>query len=140
MRGDFIDKYPTLAEAYMKTELEAQRYMLDPNNWSKVIDMLSRHATGMSKRILWYSLYGQIPPQVGGTKERAWRTFIWTDQLRQNIGDMYGFLHKEKVIKYDKPLPGTIDDSIARKVLKDAKLKSPLGSIIGQQASKDPFK
>jgi NitT/TauT family transport system substrate-binding protein len=140
MRGDFIDKYPKLAEAYIKAELDAQRYMLDPNNREKVIDMLSKHATGMSKRILWYSIYGQIPPQVGGTKERAWRPFIWTDQLRRNIFDMYGFLHKEKIIKYDKPFQGTIDDTIAQKVLKDAKFKSPLGSIIGQPPSSDPFK
>ncbi len=140
MRGDFIDKYPNLAEAYIKTELEAQRYMLDPNNWSKVIDMLSKHATGMSKRVLWYSLYGQIPPQEGGAKVRALRTFIWTDQLRRNIFDTYSFLHKEKIIKYDKPFMGTIDDTIAQKVLKDEKLTSPLGSIIGQPPSKDPFK
>ena len=140
MRGDFIDKYPKVAEAYIKAELDAQRYMLDPKNQEKVIDMLSKHATGMSKRILWYSIYGQIPPQVGGSKERAWRPFVWTDQLRRNIFDMYGFLHKEKIIKYDKPFQGTIDDTIAQKVLKDAKLKSPLGSIIGKPPSSDPFK
>ncbi|MCL4490748.1 MAG: ABC transporter substrate-binding protein [Nitrospirae bacterium] len=138
MRGDFIDKYPHLAAAYIKAELEAQRYMVDPRNWDRVIDMLSKYATGIPKRVLWYSLYGQIPPEVGGTKERAVRAFIFTNDLRKNIEDMYVFLHKEKIIRYDKPLPGTIDDAIARKVLKAEKLKSPLGTIIGQPASKAP--
>jgi len=138
MRADFIEKYPQIAEGYMKAELEAQRYMIDPKNWDKVIDMLSKHATGMPKKVLWYSLYGQIPKEVGGTKERAWRAFVWTDELKKNIEDMYVFLHKEKIIRFDAPLPGTIDDSIARKVLKDEKLKSPLGSIVGQPASKAP--
>ena len=122
MRGDFMDKHPQLAEAYIKTELEAQRYMLAPENWSNVIEMLSKHATGVSKRVLWYSLYGQIPQEVGGAKERGVKAFVWTDELRKNIEDMYIFLSKEKVIKYDKPLAGTIDDSIARKVLKEAGL------------------
>lgn len=138
MRGDFIDKYPHLAEAYIKAELEAQRYMVDPMNWDRVIDMLSKYATGMPKKVLWYSLYGQIPPEVGGTKERAVRAFIFTDDLRKNIEDMYVFLQKEKIIRCDKPLPGTIDDTVARKVLKAEKLKSPLGTIIGQPASKAP--
>ena len=140
MRGDFIDKHPQLAEAYIKTELEAQRYLLAPENWSNVIEMLSKHATGISKQVLWYSLYGQIPQEVGGAKVRGWKAFVWTDELRTNIEDMYAFLSKEKVIKYDKPLPGTIDDSIARKVLKEAGLTTPLGSIIGQPPEKDPFK
>ncbi|HTG01141.1 MAG TPA: hypothetical protein VK654_11220, partial [Nitrospirota bacterium] len=74
----------------------------------------------------------------GGTKERAVRTFVFTDDLARNINDMYAFLNKEKIIRFDKPIAGTIDDSIARKVLKAAGLKSPLGSIIGQPASKAP--
>lgn len=139
MRGDFIDKHPELAEAYIKTELEAQRYLLDPANWSKVIEMLSKHAAGVSKRVLWYSIYGRIPPEVGGAEARGYKAFVWTDELRKNIENMYTFLNKEKVIKYDKPLPGTIDDSIARKVMKEAGLTAPLGSIVGQPPEKDPF-
>jgi NitT/TauT family transport system substrate-binding protein len=138
MRGDFIDQHPDLAEAYIKAELEAQRYMLDPKNWNSVIDMLSKYATGVPKKVLWYSIYGQIPPEVGGTRERAVRAFIFTDELRKNINDMYVFLNKEKIIRFDKPLDGTIDDSIAKKVLSAAGLKTPLGTIIGQPASKAP--
>ncbi len=140
MRGDFMDKYPQLAEDYLKAELEAQTYMLDPKNWSNVIEMLSKYATGIPKRILWYSLYGKIPADVGGTEVRAWRTFIWTDELRENIESIYDFLAKEKVIKFAKPLPGTIDDTLAQKVLSEAKLKAPLGKIIGQPPDEDPFK
>jgi hypothetical protein len=90
------------------------------------------------KKVLWYSIYGQIPPEVGGTRERAVRAFIFTDELRKNINDMYVFLNKEKIIRFDKPLDGTIDDSIAKKVLSAAGLKTPLGTIIGQPASKAP--
>ncbi|HTG00840.1 MAG TPA: NrtA/SsuA/CpmA family ABC transporter substrate-binding protein, partial [Nitrospirota bacterium] len=52
MRGDFMDKHPDLAEAYIKAELEAQRFMVDPKNSAKVIEMLSKYATGISKRVL----------------------------------------------------------------------------------------
>jgi hypothetical protein len=52
---------------------------------------------------------------------------------------VFTFLHKEKVIKYDKPLPNTIDDSIARKVLQEKGLKSPIGIISGGGPEKVPF-
>ncbi len=140
MRGDLIDKTPHLAEAWIKSELDAQLYLSDPNNWSRVVDMVAKYATGMPKRALWYSIYGQIPPQVGGTKEREWKPFILDEKVRKNISDVYAFLFKEKVIKYDKPLPNTIDDSMARKVLKEKGLNSPIGYIYGQPPDKDPFK
>jgi NitT/TauT family transport system substrate-binding protein len=140
MRGDLVEKSPQLAEAWLKSELEAQLFLLDPNNWAKATDMFAKYATGMPKRALWYSIYGQIPSEVGGTKEREWKPFILDEKVQKNIVDVFAFLHKEKVIKYDKPLPNTIDDSITRKVLQEKGLKSPIGYIYGQPPEKDPFK
>ena len=139
MHGDLIDKNPKLAEAWIRSELDAQLYLLDPNNWTKVIDMVAKYATGMPKRALWYSIYGKIPTEVGGTKEREWKPFILDEKVRKNMADVFTFLHKEKVIKYDKPLPNTIDDSIARKILQEKGLKSPIGMIPGGGPERVPF-
>lgn len=140
MRGDFMDKHPQLAKDYLKVELAAQLYISNPKNSRKVIEMVSKYATGIPKRVLWYSLYGKIPADVGGTKVRSYRSFIWTPELLKNIMSTYAFLHKEKIIRYSKPLPGTVDGSLALQVFKEANLKAPIGEIVGQPASKDPFK
>ena len=140
MRADFVEQNPILAEAWIKSELEAQQYLVDPKNYSKVIEMVAKYATGMPKRALWYSIYGEIPAAVGGTKKREWKPFVFDKQIIKNINDVYTFLYKEKRTNIGTPIAGTIDDSIARKILKEKKLKSPIGVIIGQPASADPFK
>jgi NitT/TauT family transport system substrate-binding protein len=140
MRADFVEKNPKLAEAWIRSELEAQQYLVDPKNYEKVIEMVSKYATGMPKRALWYSIYGEIPAAVGGTKKREWKPFVFDKQVIKNINDVYTFLYKEKRTTIGKPLPGSIDDSIAQRILKEKKLKSPIGVINGQPPSADPFK
>jgi NitT/TauT family transport system substrate-binding protein len=140
MRGDFVDNHPDLAEAWIRSELDAQMYLADPKNWADVVKMIAKNATGVSERVLWYSIYGQIPQNVGGTGEREWKPFIFDEKVQKNISDVYAFLLSEKAIKYDKPLPGTVDDSIARKILAEKNLTSPIAVIIGQPPEKDPFK
>ncbi|MCE5335455.1 MAG: ABC transporter substrate-binding protein [Desulfobacteraceae bacterium] len=140
MRGDFVDKRPDLAEAWIRAELDAQIYMSDPKNWAEVTKMIAKNATGIPEKVLWYSIYGKIPENVGGTKEREWKPFIFDEKVQKNIADVYAFLLSEKAIKYDKPLPKTVDDSIARKVLKEKNLTSPVAVIIGEPPEKCPFK
>ncbi len=140
MRGDLIDKRPDLAEAWIRSELDAQLFLSDPKNWSEVTRMVAKNATGIPERVLWYSIYGQIPQAVGGTKDREWKPFIFDEKVQKNISDVFAFLFSEKAIKYDKPLPKTIDDSIARKILTEKGLKAPVAVIEGQPPEQDPFK
>ena len=62
MRKDFIEKYPDVAKGYLRAELEAQRYLLDPANWQNVIEMVSKHATGIPKKC---SLVFDLRPGAG---------------------------------------------------------------------------
>ncbi len=50
--------------------------------------MVAKYATGMPKKALWYSIYGQIPSAVGGTKEREWKPFIFDKKVLANINDV----------------------------------------------------
>jgi NitT/TauT family transport system substrate-binding protein len=143
MRKDFIEKYPEVAKGYLRSELEAQRYLLDPANWENVINMVSKHATGVSKKVLWYSIYGQVP---AASKDvvREWKSFYFNDREKKNIVEVGPFLLKDKRIK-DLPKPETVDDSLARQVFKEAGLvavsdKVTLGEIKGAPASASPFK
>jgi NitT/TauT family transport system substrate-binding protein len=143
MRKDFIEKHPEVAKGYLRSELEAQRYLLDPANWEKVIDMVSKHATGVPKKVLWYSIYGQVPAE---SKEpvREWKSFFFNEREKKNIAEVGPFLLQDKRIK-DLPKSEVVDDSLARLVFKEAGYtpvsdKVTLGEIKGAPASACPFK
>jgi NitT/TauT family transport system substrate-binding protein len=53
MRSDFMKKHPEVAKGYLRAELEAQRYLIDPANWAKVTEMVAKYATGVPKKVLW---------------------------------------------------------------------------------------
>ncbi len=144
MRADFMEKNPEVAKGYIRSELEAQRYILDPANQEKVIEMVAKYATGIPKRILWYSIYGKVP---AGHPDpvREWKNFYFTERERGYVDIVTPFLLNEKVINVSELPEGTIDDSIARQVFKESGYtpfsdKAVLGVIEGQPASKSPFK
>ena len=143
MRKDFMEKYPAVAKGYLRSELEAQRYLLDPANWQNVIEMVSKHATGVPKKVLWYSIYGKVPAD---SKEsvREWKSYYFNERERQNIAEVGPLLLQNKVIRALPPA-GTVDDSLARQVFKEAGYKPvsdkvTLGVIKGAPASACPFK
>jgi len=140
MRGDFIDRHPDLAQGYLKAELEALQFMTDPKNQEKAVQMIAKYAVGIPKRAIWYSLYGQIPHQVGGTTPKQSFTFIIDDNIRKNINDVWAFQFKQKLVATERPYDNTIDDRIARKILAEAGLKPPIGEIKGQPPEDNPYK
>jgi len=143
MRKDFIEKFPEVAKGYLRAELEAQRYLLDPANWQNVIEMVSKHATGVPKKVLWYSIYGQVPAD-SKDPVREWKSFYFNELEKKNIAEIGPYLLKDKRIK-DLPKADTVDDSLARQVFKEAGYtpvsdKVTLGVINGAPASACPFK
>jgi NitT/TauT family transport system substrate-binding protein len=140
MRGDFIDKKPELAKGWLKCELEAQRFMCDPKNQEKVVDMIAKYAVGMPKSAIWFALYGQIPEQVGGTSPRAVIPFVIEADMQKYIADVWDFQFKQKLVPTEKPPGNLVDDRLAKEVLKEAGLTSPVGTIEGIPADKNPFK
>ncbi|MBF0527821.1 MAG: ABC transporter substrate-binding protein [Deltaproteobacteria bacterium] len=144
MRKDFLEKNPEVAKGYLKAELEAQAYLLDPKNWNNVIEMVAKHATGVPKKVLWYSIYGKVPAD---SKEevREWKSFYFNDREKKNIAEVAPFLIKEKVIKEGSLKPGYYDDTLARAVFKESGRtpvsdKITLGVIKGAPAGESPFK
>jgi NitT/TauT family transport system substrate-binding protein len=138
MREDFMKSRPDIVEAWLKTELEAQRFVLDPKNSQKVAEIVKGQTTGITVPMAWFSLYGEIPASAGGSKERDEKPFVFDDRVMKLLAETYEYLHGTKAIDVDKPAPGALDDSIARKVAKDAKVSLPLGKIMAQDVSKAP--
>jgi len=143
MRKDFIDKYPAVAKGYLRSELEAQRYLLDPANWQNVIEMVSKHAVGVPKKVLWYSIYGKVPA-YSKDPVREWKSYYFNEREKQNIAEVGPLLLKNKLIRA-VPGPDTVDDTLARQVFKEAGYKPvsdkvTLGVIKGASANACPFK
>ena len=144
MREDFIKDHPEAAKGYLRSELEAQRYLLDPANQKSVIEMVSKYATGIPKEVLWYSLYGKVPAGAANPV-REWKSFYFNKKELDNIQTVAPFLHKEKVIAIPALPDWVVDDSLAREVFKEAGYtpvddKATLGYINGQKVEDSPFK
>lgn len=143
MRSDFIEKYPDVAAGYLRSDLEAQLFMLDPANWEQVINMVSGYATGIPKRVLWYSVYGKVPAH-SPNPVREWMNFYFGDREKENIAEVTDFLYKEGVINVDALPEGTVDDSLAREVFQKsghqaAEPGAALGTIKGAGRDECPF-
>ena len=144
MRADFMRDHPEVAKGYMRSELESQRFLMDPKNQEAAVNMIAKYATGIPKKVLWYSIFGHVPSNSKEMK-REWKSFYFNKREMDNIALSAPFLFKEKVIGIEKLRDGTVDDSLARQVFKEAgytpvEPDATLGYIMGRPASECPFK
>lgn len=129
MRADFVRNHPDIAAGWLKAELDAQRFIMNPRNWAEVGQIVSRQATGITPMMAWFSLYGAIPASCGGAPERDTKPFVFTPAVRSLLDGTYAFLHENRIINVGKAPEGAIDDSIARKVAEEMQVATPLGVI-----------
>jgi NitT/TauT family transport system substrate-binding protein len=138
MREDFMKSRPDLVEAWLRIELEAQQYVIDPKNWTRVAEFVKSQTAGISVPMAWFSIYGQIPASAGGSPIRDEKPFVFEERVQKLLAETYVYLHHAKVIDVDKPALGALDDSIARRVAQAAKVSLPLGTIKAQDISRMP--
>ena len=144
MRSDFMEKHPDVAAGYLRSDLEAQLFMLNPANWEQTINLVSGYATGVPKRVLWYSIYGKVPANTTNPI-REWMNFYFGDREKANIAEVTAFLHKEGLLPSATLPEGCVDDSLTRKVFKASGHKpaapgAALGEIRAADVSACPFK
>jgi NitT/TauT family transport system substrate-binding protein len=138
MREDFMQKNPEIAKAWLQTELEAQLYLLEPKNWEKVADLVRSQTEGITTKMAWFSLFGAVPPERGGSPLRDEKPFTFDTRVRKHLDTIYTFLHSAKVIDVDKAPEGAIDDSVAVAVAKSDGQAVPIGVIKPLDVSKGP--
>jgi NitT/TauT family transport system substrate-binding protein len=138
MREDFMRQHPEAAVGWLKAELEAQRYLLDPHNQLAVAEFVHKQTFGVTQRMAWFSLYGAIPPERGGGPIRDEKRFVFDDELRAFFERTYVHLHAAGAIPSSKPAEGAIDDAIARRVAAEAGVRLPLGAIKAQPLESMP--
>ena len=122
MDKQLIDERPDVAEAWLKAELEAQRFLADPANADEIVRIALDQTEGFSEQDLHDALYKEWPVSKGGSPEdiRLWLPFVPDRRSRDLIDYASGFLHDIKAIPAAKLPPGSVDGEIAEKVLSES--------------------
>ena len=136
MLNDLIKKRPDVVKGWLQSEVDAQLFMADMKNADEVAKMAEAQTERMDRKIMWTALYGAMNEKdVGSTKLEF--DFVVTDRVKKLLDGATQFLNTmpAKPAAEPKIREGGIDDSIAKQVLAERGLTSPIGVIKAQSAT-----
>lgn len=127
MMNEIIQDRPDVHRGWLEAELDAQIFLADLSNANAVAKMADDQTEGIDRKILWASLYGD---EDGVNKLTL--DFIFNDKVKTMLKASTAFLAGKKKFGKRKTLRAeSVWDDMARKVLKDRGLSSPIGKIDG---------
>lgn len=131
MRAELVKQRPDVVKAWLNAELDAQLFMAEPKNAMEVVRMVSPHVTGFSEKGLWMALFGSYSDDMGtgGGKNRGELPFTFEPKVMSVIDKGVTWLHENKVINVAKLRPDAVMPGFAADVLKERKLKTPIGVL-----------
>jgi NitT/TauT family transport system substrate-binding protein len=129
MNADLAEQRPDVVKGWLNAELDAQMFLTDPKNAQDVIKMVMTQTTGFPEKSLWMALYATYPKSQGGTDPRMELPFAFTPEVRGLIEKGTDFLFSIKGINVEKLRPEAIMPQFAEAVLKERKMKSPIGTV-----------
>lgn len=129
MRADLIKDRPDVVKAWLNAELDAQLFLADPKNHLEVIKMAKEQTTGFGERVLWYALYGNYDASVGGHPVRNYLHYTFTPEARELITRAAAFLFSIKSTNVEKLRPEAIEARWTEDILKERRLKAPIGEV-----------
>ena len=130
MSAALIKQRPDVVKAWLDAELDAQLYMADEANSSRMIKMVMQQTTGFSERSLWKALYATYPESQGGTRVRMEFPFVFTPEVMALVEKNTTFLRSVKAIHVDKLRAEAIMPQFAAEVLAARGLSSPIGEVL----------
>jgi NitT/TauT family transport system substrate-binding protein len=127
MMNEIIQTRPDVHRGWLEAELDAQLFLADTDNANEVAKMADDQTEGMDRKILWASLY-----RDENRVNKLTLDFVFNDKVRNMLNASAAFLAgKKKFGKRTTLRPQAVYDEVARQVLADRGLKSPLGKIDG---------
>lgn len=127
MMNEIIQTRPDVHRGWLEAELDAQLFLADLGNANAVSKMADDQTEGIKRKVLWASLY-----RDEGRVNKLTLDFIFNDKVTTMLKASTAFLAKKKKFGKRKALrPESVWDDMARKILKERGLKSPLGKIDG---------
>lgn len=135
MLNDLISQRPDVHKGWLEAELDAQLFMADPANADEVASLAESQTEKIDKEVLWHSLYGYNEASVGGGDVKVQLDFIVTDRVQGLLDRATAFLYSlpKKPAAAEKIRDGGVDDSVARAIMEERGLKSPLAVVRAQK-------
>ena len=131
---------PDVLRGWMEAELDAQLWVADSKNAAEMTKLAKERTTGMSELALWKSHYWRAPNSMGGHDVKDTKYYALHDNVKKLMSDGAAFLHKFKKLPKPSLRPEAFDDSVARAILKERGLTSPVAIVKGQPESAFPLK
>jgi NitT/TauT family transport system substrate-binding protein len=131
MLNSLIEQRPDVVRAWLEAELDAQLFLADPANASEVASMAEEQTEQLDHKTLWMSLYGAYPDEVGGGEVKNQLDFIISDRVEGLLNEATEFLYSMPQKPAAEPNVRTeaVADGIAREIMEERGLSSPIGVI-----------
>ena len=136
MLNDLIKQRPDVVKGWLQSEIDAQLFMADMKNADEVAKMAESQTERMDRKILWTALYGATSEKDVGSSKLEF-DFVITDRVQKLLDGATAFLNTmpAKPAAEPKIRDGGVDDSIAKQVLAERGLSSPIGVIKAHSAT-----
>ena len=131
MLNDLITQRPDVHKGWLEAELDAQLFMADPANADEVAAMAESQTEKIDQSVLFHALYGGWPANQGGGEVKVQLDFIVTERVQTLLDNATAFLYSlpKKPAAAPKIRDGGIADGVARQILEERGLTSPLAVI-----------
>ena len=129
MRAELVKQRPDIVKGWLNAELDAQLFIADPKNAMEVVRMVSPHVTGFSEKGLWMALFGSYPDDIGGGKNRGELPFTFEPKVMSVIDKGVAWLQENKGSNVAMLRPDAVMPEFAAEVLRERKLKTPIGVL-----------
>jgi len=135
MLNDLIEQRPDVHKGWLEAELDAQLFMLDPANADEVAALAESQTEKIDKDVLWHALFGGWPEAEGGGDVKVQLDFIVTERVQGLLSNATEFLYSlpKKPAAEASIRDGGVTDDVAKALLEERGLSSPLGTITAQK-------
>lgn len=135
MLNDLISQRPDVHKGWLEAELDAQLFMLDANNADEIAALAESQTEKIDKDVLWHALFGGWPEAEGGGDVKVQLDFVVTERVQGLLSNATEFLYNlpKKPAAAASIREGGVTDDVARSILDERGLSSPLGTITAQK-------
>lgn len=128
MRADLLEQRPDVVEAWLQAELDADQYLADPKNSRDVARMAKEQTTGFDEEVLWRSLFGAYPSNIGSAT-RLVIPFGFTPESLELIKRATAFLYEVKTVAVPELPADAVVTRFADEVLAERHKTAPVAQI-----------
>lgn len=131
MLNDLITQRPDVHKGWLEAELDAQLFMADPANANEVASLAESQTEKIDQDVLWHAMFGGWDASQGGGDVKVQLDFIVTERVQTLLDNATAFLYSlpKKPAAAATIREGGVSDGVARQILEERGLSSPLAVI-----------